>query len=178
MNEIIDKTDEQNKKYLDYLAEHIGNVKSVWEKLQPLLKNSFWLDDFSYFNINEIIKNHDKSKYSKDEFFPYRQYFYPLENEKVSEKWFNLAWNIHQKSNMHHWQYWVMIEDSGDIIILEMPFFFIIELLCDWTAMSVKFNNKPSEWYFKNKSKMLLGDETITCIERWIPLFDEVFENF
>jgi len=166
---------EQDKQYLSYIDEHINNVKLVWKELQQFLKNEFWLDDHSYFCIQKLIEEHDKSKYNEDEFYGYRQYFYPEENKTKSRCCFSQSWNIHQKTNKHHWQYWVMIEDSGKQIILEMPFFFIVELLCDWTAMSVKFNNKPSEWYQKNKDKMLFADSTIACIERWLPLFDEVF---
>ena len=167
-------------KYLVYLDEHIGNVKLVWERLQPLLENEYWLDDYNYFSINEIIKHHDESKYNGDEFFPYLWNFYPApEGTEVNKQgyMFNKAWNLHQKSNKHHWQYWVMIEDSGEQIVLDMPFFFIIELLCDWTAMSIKFKNKPSEWYGKNKDKMILHEKTISCIEHWMPLFDSVYSQ-
>lgn len=175
---MIDTTSatKETEKYQEYLKEHIENVLKVWKTLQKFTVDEFWMDDCTYFSIDSIIKNHDKSKYTDEEFEPYRQYFYPKNNKEGNLKWFNIAWNNHQKTNKHHWQYWVMIEDEGNQVVLDMPFYYIIELLCDWTAMSIKFNNKPSQWYKDNKDKMVLSNKTQKVIERWLPLFDNSWE--
>src|SRR5690348_11402587 len=38
-------------------------------------------------------------------------YPYELTKEYWAER-FNLAWNHHQKCNKHHWQYWLLTNDS------------------------------------------------------------------
>jgi hypothetical protein len=51
----------------------------------------------------------------------------------------------------------------------------IIEMLCDWTAMSVAFKNMPSIWFDANKEKMVLHHDTFQAILHWLPLFDGVY---
>ena len=58
-----------------------------------------------------------------------------------------------------------------------MEFPSIIEMLCDWTAMSVKFKNMPSIWFNDNKEKMVLHPGTIQTITHWLPLFDNVYNQ-
>ena len=53
----------------------------------------------------------------------------------------------------------------------------IIEMLCDWTAMSVKFKNIPSKWFDANKEKMVLHQDTIQTILYWLPIFDNVYSQ-
>jgi hypothetical protein len=50
----------------------------------------------------------------------------------------NKAWLLHIHRNPHHWQYWVLINDNpeeGENLI-EMPYNYIIEMVCDWWAFS------------------------------------------
>jgi len=167
----------KNEEYLLYLEEHIGNVKFVWEQLQPLLKGEFKLKENDYDSLSEIIKHHDESKYSSEEFNPYCQYFYPEENKIKNSELFNQGWNSHQKTNKHHWQYWVLIQDTGEQVALEMSFYYIIELLCDWAAMSIKFKSGLSDWYSQNKHNMIIADKTRACIEKWMPLFEKIVKE-
>lgn len=168
---------EKEKQYRKYIYNHRKNVKKVWNALDKHLVGENWLCDFKWFKIDKLIKNHDKSKYSYGEFYGYRQWFYN-DLSKSYEKhqgYYDDAWNAHQKNNKHHWQYWVLICDSGEIKILDMPFVYVIELLCDWTAMSLFYNNLPSDWFDKNKHKMMLHDGTLSAINLWLPLFDNVY---
>lgn len=166
---------ESEKKYKEYIDEHIENVKLVWEDLQFHLKDEFWMDEDDNVSIHFLIETHDQSKYSADEFYGYRQYFYPRDGAKKVESAFNQAWNYHQNHNPHHWEYWLMYEDDK-LIALEMPFHYIIEMLCDWTAMSYKFNDDPYEFYLKKKDSMLLAENTKTCLEKYISRFSRLAE--
>jgi hypothetical protein len=47
---------------------------------------------------------------------------------KKDDVWFNVAWNKHQKSNTHHWQYCGMYKKDG-CVALEMTFEYVIEML-------------------------------------------------
>jgi hypothetical protein len=160
--------DDEEKLYKSYIDEHRSNVAKFWNRLHPKCKGNFRFDDYYMHVIDGLIMHHDISKYTSEEFHGYRQYFYPRKGEQQDKYTFNMAWNFHQKANMHHWEYWVIPNDA----ILPMPFTYIIEMLCDWGAMSIKFNNKISDWYNENKEYMLLHEKTIKHIEKWMPLVD------
>lgn len=168
--------DEAVNAYREYIEEHISNVQKVWKLLQQYLTGEYFLDDYHYHSINSLIWEHDFSKLLSDEFEGYRQYFYPADGGNKDKTQFLRAWNHHIHNNKHHWEYWVMYKKSGSIA-LDMPFIFIIEMLCDWTAMSMKFSNAPSEWFGINEHKMLLHDSTRTAIDNWIPLFDQIVKD-
>ena len=76
---------------------------------------------------------HDWDKFLPDEFFAYADYFYgkkiarpntkvmnyktgqlePLMEQPVNVKdAFDRAWNLHQKRNKHHWQFWLLTPDN------------------------------------------------------------------
>lgn len=165
----------EEKMYLEYLEKHIGGVKLVWGNLKELVKPVISEETTNALDL--IINDHDKSKYTSEEFNAYRQCFYPIQNEPVDISKFNIAWNHHQKCNKHHWQYWLLIEDSGKEIILEMPFEYIIEMLCDWTSCSIIFNNVPSVWYNENKDNIKFSKRTAILVEGLIPIFDLIFNS-
>lgn len=161
---------EKDIEYTIYVCEHVFNVKAVWSALQKYTKAEYWLDDATFFAVDGLIKQHDRSKLDRSEFEGYRQWFYP-EGDFKTKSLFDVAWNHHQKNNPHHWQYWLMWKPEGTEA-LEMPFEYIIEMLCDWAAMSVKFKDTPSAFYQKEKDNMLLAPNTLSCIESWLPQVD------
>jgi len=157
------KTQEEvNTEYTEYINEHIDNVQKVWKSVSDKFNS-----DISQ-RINNLIKIHDQSKYGPQEFRPYQQWFYPINSKEKNKTLFNYGWNHHQKNNPHHWEYWVMQEG----IILPMIFEYAIEMLCDWSAMSLKFKDTPGEFYNQNKHKILIHDDTKQIINRYISLFD------
>lgn len=175
---IIEAGTDKEREYLEYIDKHVKTVQSVWFALQEHLTDCYWLDDCYYFTINDRIERHDQSKYDIYEFGGYRQFFYPENENEKNVITFNHAWNHHQKSNDHHWEYWLLIDSNGKKVeALKMEFPSIIEMLCDWTAMSVKFKNKPSIWFNDNKEKMVLHPGTIQTILHWLPLFDDVYNQ-
>lgn len=152
--------------YRNYINEHIENVKKVFTCLVA--------DHMPHAVIAaEVITEHDESKFSSDEFIAYAQKFFGDGCPKMD---FDYAWNHHQKGNRHHWQYWIMWNPKGSLA-LPIPEKYIIEMLCDWTAMSLKFNNKPSDWLRDNINNMLLHDSTREYIMETMPFFDAVWED-
>ena len=121
---------------------------------------------------------HDLSKLLPSEFIPYANYFYGDKKEKrdktgyykptnTGDKDFDFAWLLHQKRNKHHWQWWILPEDGGGIIILDMPIKYRKEMLCDWRGASKAqgYGDNTEGWYGKNKNKMVLSVETRDWIE-------------
>lgn len=116
---------------------------------------------------------HDLSKLHPSEFVPYREYFYgDLSNTDECATNFDYAWNSHQKSkqNSHHWQYWVLMGDNGQIRALDMPLKDRFELISDWRGAGMAINGKDDtrNWYDKNKSNMILSPNTRRWIEKEI----------
>ena len=135
---------------------------------------------------------HDISKFLPDEIIPYANYFYGKKDSDISrgrnstgyykptdtgDSAFDFAWLLHQKRNRHHWQWWVLLEDSGGVKILEMGQKDILEMVCDWIGagkaqghISPK-NDKFYEtrmWYQANGDKMQLHPSTREKIEQMI----------
>lgn len=107
---------------------------------------------------------HDLSKLLPDEWGPYAEWFYGYHGEswyvaKREERdgsvWhppgfradiheremaFDDAWLKHQHRNPHHWQHWVLREDSGKVKVLLMPERYRREMLADWmgAGMAIK----------------------------------------
>ena len=173
---IADQLDNKENEYKKYIKNHIANVKTIWKQIQKYLINEYWLDDYNCGIIDNLIKRHDKSKYEQHEFNGYRQYFYPTDRENKNKTQFKYAWNYHQKANPHHWQYWLMWSPEGTKP-LEIPFEYIFEMLCDWTSMSLNFGNDVWNWYEKERKNMLFASNSGTCVERWLPLFDNVLQD-
>lgn len=160
-------------KYEQYIKEHIANVQKVWSDVQPLLKDDFWLDDYKFFTIQYKINVHDQSKFSLIEFDGYRRKFYRADGEAENDRSFNYSWLHHIRENDHHWEHWV-IPCVNECKALSMPFIFIIEMLCDWTAMSYKFKDIPGDFFNRQKDHMVLHEETQKIVTHYLPLFDQV----
>lgn len=125
---------------------------------------------------------HDWSKFLPSEFIPYAQHFYggdrieEIKKEKIqgydkssdtNDNAFNKAWLYHIHRNKHHWQYWVLIQDEGEDMVLEMPDRYKKELLADWhgAGKSITGKNNTKTWYYKNKVKMQFTKNTRLYIE-------------
>lgn len=132
---------------------------------------------------------HDWSKFLPSEWIPYTQYFYGEHRWETvndingiffslgaSEKdtkayWkerFNEAWNHHQKRQPHHWQYWVLLNDSGSVEVLPMPDEYRKEMLADWRGAGRAINgvDETATWYAANKDKMQLHPDTRRWVEK------------
>lgn len=151
--------------YDKYINEHKRNVQFAIDWMKTYLP---WLDQEALSKAELSIINHDESKYSDAEYDAYDKYFYGEKTEKVKEN-FDYAWNHHQKTNPHHWQYWVLINDDnkGDRA-LAMPLHYIYEMVADWWSFSIS-KDKPDEifeWYMSHKDKMILHKKTKEAVEK------------
>lgn len=170
--------------YNQYLEDHIGNVQRGYEwfkeNLPEILDEDNYIDESMYFGeLDEIIEQHDSSKYNDTpstakyydlacEWDAYNDYFYGTRTPDV-EKAFDYAWLSHIHNNPHHWQHWLLQNDDPEIglRILDMPYVFIIEMICDWWSFSWKSDNlyEIFEWYEKNKAGIKLSDKSRTICE-------------
>ena len=136
------------KEYFRYIMEHKKNVfKVCWSK-------KMYIHAFT----------HDLSKFRPREFFPYAEWFYGKHGVNANQSdlnknlhlntmhlkckiEFDMAWERHYNKNKHHWNYW-----DGRY----MPIKYVKQMVCDWTAMSMKFGDTPQEFYMNNYDKIVL----------------------
>jgi hypothetical protein len=83
---------------------------------------------------------------------------------------FNAAWLHHQHRNPHHWQHWLLREDDGPMLALEMPAKLVREMVADWMGAGRAITGKweVSSWYAANRDKIALGDDTRLRVEQLV----------
>lgn len=156
-----------SKQYDKYLSTHIANVKKGYEWIKENLPELIAADKITDYDL--LIGIHDFSKTDVAEYGPYDAYFYGEEKTPNVIEDFNKAWLMHIHRNPHHWQHWVLINDDpneGEIII-EIPYHFIIEMICDWWSFSWSKGNLEEifNWYESRKEYIKLHNNTRAIVE-------------
>lgn len=119
-----------------------------------------------HFGLPWAGLTHDLSKLTPAEWLPYVNFFYNHSSVKSirdeQQAAFDAAWNHHQKVNPHHWQYWVMLFDTGSQRVLPIPDRYRKEMIADWRGASraIKGTDNTVEWYLLNYDNMQLHAET------------------
>lgn len=186
----------KNKKeeeYLNYINEHRNNVKIAFNNLFISRINEFESLNSNLFTFDELksaveelskerIENHDLSKYSEEEFEPYRAKYYATEKElsgltdedkQLIDNNADIAYEHHYKNNPHHPKYWI---DDKTKKPTDMDILSIVEMICDWEAMSIKFGSSTLDWY-NNKAdeeKKDMTNNTKNIVEL---LLNKLFNN-
>lgn len=112
---------------------------------------------------------HEKlSKLENENDSLYDNYFYGEQTPAIIEA-FNRAWLMHIHRNPHHWQYWVLINDEPKegTILIEMPYPYIIEMICDWWAFSwIKGDlSEMFAWYKDHADYIKMHNNTRSIVE-------------
>jgi hypothetical protein len=150
----------RNKKYASYVLRH-----------KYFVAKYCWREGLYYAAFI-----HDWSKFLPSEWFAYANYFY---GEKIEQDLnFDEAWLHHQKRQKHHWQYWTLLEDEGDVRALEIPNKYVLEMLCDWKGAGMA-QGKPDlqAWYLKNHDKMRLEFYTRVWVESLLGISSQVSQR-
>lgn len=166
------KIRKNRKLYKKYIKNHKANVIKAYDEIKenPIIYQCG--GDALLSRLYDRVLAHDDSKYSKEEFEPYRKNFFPInqqekDNNKVD---FEKAWEHHWKNNSHHWQYRQNkkefdrnnMEDVLDVI----------ENVLDWIAMGYHFNDRPTDYYNNNKEHIVLNDDERKFLEYIIEAVD------
>jgi hypothetical protein len=153
------------KEYKDYVLAHQARVEKFadWllehcpEVLDEVDPDVFW----------DLIKAHDESKFSEEEFEPYAQKWFG-DGKKTPE--YEAAWEHHWSNNEHHPEYW----DGED-----MPYIYILEMICDWGSFSIDKGDlgELSDFYYKKAredQEKNLSDATKEIIEEILSKINSV----
>lgn len=152
--------------YDQYLEQHKANVKKGFDWLQANLPDLMKVEP----NLGwQIGFSHDQSKSEPDEYGAYDAYFYGGNRSYSVVRAYEKAWLLHLHRNPHHWQHWVLINDDpkeGEII-LEMPYNYVIEMICDWWAFSWAKGNLTEifSWYNEHKDYMKFHPKTRKIVD-------------
>lgn len=143
--------------YTKYLKEHISNVQKGYEYLKKNIPDIFSDLEIPMDEMDKQIKEHDKTKWSEDEFEPYAEHFYGKNKGIDNDSDFEIAWEHHYNNNPHHPEFW-----SGK----EMPLSCIIEMICDWWSFSWKNGDLFEIFkYYSENDKPDLDDTTRSKVE-------------
>lgn len=106
---------------------------------------------------------HDWTKLLPSEWGPYAEHFY----SKGAQKEFDRAWLRHIHRNDHHWEHWVLREDSGTVKCLEMDEAAWREMVADWMSAGRTIHGRwrALEWYFQNMDNLKLHYATRRKVE-------------
>lgn len=110
---------------------------------------------------------HDESKFSEVEFMPYAINFYGTEAEKEANKpAFQKAWLHHLHNNPHHWNHWILQNDSDGLEPIDMPFKYVLEMVADWHGAGRAYNNSwdISGWLRDAGDNFVMTDRTVELL--------------
>lgn len=150
--------------YDKYLVNHRDGVAKAFYWLNKNIRDVTYVSD----EVRELIATHDASKYWPEEYNAYDAYFYGNGHSDSVVQEFNKAWLHHIHHNPHHWQYWVLIQDDfTEIILIDMPMKYVIEMICDWWSFSWTSGNlyEIFDWYDTHKIHIALSRNTRRIIE-------------
>ena len=139
------------KEYLEYINAHKERVEKFASWLEENCPEVFEGVDIDVFW--DLIKEHDESKFSEEEFEPYAQRWH---GDKKKTPEYEAAWEHHWMNNEHHPEYWL-----GE----DMPYIYILEMLCDWGSFSIASGDMKelSDFYYnkaENDPEKNLSDAT------------------
>lgn len=153
-----------SSQYDNYLTEHKENVAKGFRWLQENIPEVIE-DGFEW----QICFNHDASKTDPEEYDAYDAYFYGNNRSYSVVQNFKKAWLRHIHNNPHHWQHWILINDEPKegIVVIDMPYIYVVEMICDWWAFSWKKGdlNEIFGWYEDRKDYMKLSANTRRSVE-------------
>jgi hypothetical protein len=165
VNEDLDGYQEEYKKYIEEHKERVSRFADWLKENLPEVFDGVDLDAF-----DDIIKEHDESKYSEEEFEPYAQHFY---GDKKNDFEFGEAWKHHWMNNEHHPEFWL-----GE----DMPYIYILEMICDWGSFGIASGNLGEliDFYYtkaKDDEEKNLSDNTKIIIEEILSKIDSILSK-
>lgn len=182
---------EDLENYVEKSNETMSGLSSTTSNIIPTLKYLWLTAKHKIFVLRGGFRTgapvwrliiHDWSKFTSAEAPHYGRQFF---GDKSDPLGFSLAWNHHQKTNKHHWEYW--IPESGhnrggyaDHQPLPMPESYAREMVADWLGASRAYDGVWPQsrerwpWLQANLSKIRLHPATRDLVN---VILSEVFSR-
>ena len=167
LDNITEGLDDYQEEYKDYVLAHKERVTKFSNWLLSNCPEVFEGVDTEVFK--DLIKEHDESKFSEEEFDAYAQKWCGNGEESFE---YEEAWKHHWMNNAHHPEYWL-----GE----DMPYIYILEMLCDWGSFSIDKGDlgELNDFYFRkarNDKEKNLSPNTKETIEYILSLIEAATE--
>ena len=160
------------EEYRKYIYEHKERVKQFADWLKENLPEVFTDIDYNVDtdDFDELIQEHDESKFSEEEFEAYAQHFY---GSKDNDFEFDEVWKHHWMNNEHHPEFWL-----GK----DMPYIYILEMLCDWGSFGIAKGNilELVDYYYskaRDDAEKGLSENTKKIIEEILSKIETVVKG-
>ena len=165
---INESATDYQEEYKKYIIDHKARVKKFADWLKENLPEVF--NDVDMNAFDEVIAEHDDSKFGEEEFEPYAERFYNNGEEGFE---FEQAWEHHWLTNEHHPEHWL-----GE----DMPYIYILEMLCDWGSFSIDKGDLHEliDYYYEqacDDEEKNLSDNTKFIIEEILEKIESVIEG-
>lgn len=152
---------EANQAYRNWIEEHQALVTQVWEYLKANQPNApFVLNPQTQGRVEQLVRNHDKTKFNNREFYGYRQWFHPVKGESPDIRKYNRASRTHRQHNPHHVSYW---NDHHYNHNRDHPY--LVEMVLDWWALAIAQNRNPYDHYQEIRPSIHLPYEAIVMLD-------------
>ena len=150
------------KEYDTFVQEHIRNVNKAWQWIAH-----HFPDIREKIGMTDPFIDHDDSKWTICEYDAMSKYFYGDDISPLGLANYRKAKLWHHNANPHHWQYWVYNDEVTFSEPLDMPYHYIVEMICDWWSHSFKkhYLGEIFSWYELNKNHILLSRRTRDTVE-------------
>jgi len=134
-------------------------MKNDWSYILYMLKHKLWVVlagvRWTKAPLWALLV-HDLSKLSKQEFVPYRDWFY-AERSSKNRAAFQAAVSLHKRRNPHPWEFWSAPLADRVLGVATMPDISIREMVTDWHgAGRAIFGSWDVDAYGKEKDNMQL----------------------
>ena len=126
LDNITESGADYKREYKNYIINHKRRVLKFADWLKenlPELFNEPGLEDF-----DAVIAEHDESKFTEPEFEPYARFWCNDDEHYDYDPEYEAAWEHHYTVNEHHPEHWMG---------RDMPYIYILEMLCDWGSFSI-----------------------------------------
>lgn len=168
LDSLTEGKDSYLKENENYIAAHQERVSIFADWLKEKLPELFDNIDIDLFD--DLIKEHDASKWSEEEFEPYAQRWF---GDKKKTLEYEEAWKHHWMHNEHHPEFWL-----GE----DMPYIYILEMICDWGSFSVEKGDYQEliDFYYnkaRDDEEKNLSDNTKIIIEEILDKIKIVIEQ-
>lgn len=110
---------------------------------------------------------HDLSKFLPSEFIPYARFWDGGMRGKFDWESYQRAWCRHTLRNPHHWQHWLLVKEGGEIVPIDMPYKYVLEMVADWSGAQRVYQGgwNPRNWYMERRDKIILHPNTRRRVE-------------
>lgn len=160
-----------SEQYDAYLKKDNGNFRKAYhwiKKSAPEILKEIKGVDYSF-----LVDFHDDTKTIPDEYDAYDNYLFGRKT-KFSEQNKRIAKLAHIHRNPHHWQHWVLLDETLGPTTMEMPYEYIVEMICDWWKHSWEKGDlfEIFDWYNANKNKIKLHKKSRDNVEEILSILE------